>query len=68
MSDTQQDNFYDKVESLVESLKEARNETSRKKACEILRKVFGNEFPLSDDDDLVEASKAMPFVTTGDSA
>ncbi len=68
MSDIQQDNFYDKVESLIESLKEARDETSKKQACKILRKVFGNDFPLSDDDDLVEASKAMPFVTTGDSA
>lgn len=68
MSDIQQDNFYDKVESLLESLKEARDEESKKQACKILRKVFGDEFPLSDDDDIVEASKAMPFVTTGDSA
>jgi len=68
MSEIQQDNFYEKVEALVESLKDARNEDSRNKACKILRKVFGDEFPLSDDDDITECSKSMPFVTTGNSA
>lgn len=68
MSEIQQDNFYEKVEALVESLKDARNEDSKNKACKILRKVFGDEFPLSDDDDITECSKSMPFVTTGNSA
>ena len=68
MSEIQQDNFYEKVEALLEALNNAKNEDSREKACEILRKVFGDEFPLSDNDDVVEASKTIPFVTTGDNA
>lgn len=68
MSEIQQDNFYEKVEALLESLHDAKDQDSRKEACKILRKVFGDEFPLSDDDDLTESSKALPFVTTGNSA
>lgn len=68
MSEIQQDNFYEKVEALLESLNDARDEDSRNKACKILRKVFGDEFPLSDDTDQTESSKALPYVTTGNSA
>lgn len=68
MSEIQQDNFYEKVEALLESLNDAKNEDSRKEACKILRKVFGDAFPLSDDDDSTESSRALPFVTTGNSA
>jgi hypothetical protein len=68
MSDLQQANFYEKVEILLDSLKEVKNEDSRKKSCKILRKVFGDEFPLSEDDDTTEASKSIPFVNTGNSA
>lgn len=68
MSEIQQDNFYEKIEALLESLNDAKNEDSRKEACKILRKVFGDEFPLSDDDDNTESAKTLPFVTTGNSA
>lgn len=68
MSEIQQDNFYEKVEALLESLNDARDDDSRNKSCKILRKVFGDEFPLSDDDDITECSKDLPYVRTGNSA
>lgn len=68
MIDNYQDNFYKKVDALLEALQDARDEDSRNAACKILRKVFGDEFPLSDDEDKTETSKAKPFVTTGNNA
>ena len=68
MSEIQQDNFYQKVEALLEALDDAKNEESRNKACKTLRKVFGDDFPLSDDDDKTEKSIDKPFVTTGTNA
>lgn len=68
MSEPQQNNFSEEVDALLEALISAKNHSSRKEACKILRKVFGVEFPLSDDDDATENSKASPFVTTGNNA
>ncbi|MFX4219158.1 nucleotidyltransferase [Aliarcobacter butzleri] len=68
MSEPQQNNFSEQVDALLEALISAKEHSSRKEACKILRKIFGVEFPLSDDDDATENSKALPFVTTGNNA
>ena len=67
MSEIQQDNFYKKVDALLEALNDARDEESINEACKTLRKVFGDEFPLSDDYQ-IEQSRKKPFVTTGNNA
>ena len=68
MSEIQQDNFYQKVDALLEALNDARDEESRNEACKILKQVFGDDFPLSEDDDKIEKSRKKPFVTTGNNA
>lgn len=68
MSLNHQDIFYDKLEILLESLEAARNEKSIEKACKILIKVFGDEFPLSEDDDATDEAKTAPVILTGQNA
>jgi hypothetical protein len=65
MTVNQQDAFYKKVEALLEALEAASSETSEHECSKILRKVFGNDFPLVEDS---KQAKTAPYVPTGISA
>lgn len=61
----QQDAFYIRVENLLQALEQAQGEKSDAETSKILRKVFGNDFPLVED---VKASNVPPYVSTGNNA
>ena len=65
MTPNQLDNFYDKVDALLEALEDAEAESSESKASKVLRKVFGDDFPLVED---TKKTATMPYVPTGDNA
>ena len=65
MTVKQLDNYYRKADALLESLEEALNEVSGRETSKILRKVFGDDFPLVEDS---KATSTAPYVTTGYSA
>lgn len=65
MTLNQQDNFYTKIDSLLEALEEARNETSEHECSKILRKIFGTDFPLVEDS---KQTNTAPYVVTGNNA
>lgn len=46
MTDIQMTEFKKKVESLLCDLKEVRNEAELVKQCELLNKIFGEDFPI----------------------
>ena len=62
MTLSQLDNFYHKTVDLVEALKAAKGEEAAHQASKILRKVFGDDFPLVEDS---KKSAAAPYVVTG---
>lgn len=59
------DNYYDKADALLESLEEAMDESSDHETSKILRKVFGEDFPLVEDS---KATETVPYVVTGNNA
>lgn len=65
MSPQQQNIFYEKIDALLEVLEAVASEESEHKASKLLRKAFGDEFPLVED---IKESKKMPYVTTGNNA
>lgn len=65
MSLNQQNNFYKKVDALLEILIEAKDEESEYKASKLLQNAFGDEFPLVED---IKESRNKPYVTTGNNA
>jgi Cyclic GMP-AMP synthase DncV-like, nucleotidyltransferase domain/Cyclic GMP-AMP synthase, C-terminal domain len=67
MTDKQMEIFQEKLESLKEALIDVKRESSKSEACKILRKQFGDDFPVSDDGK-VKQSSTSPVVTTGTSA
>lgn len=46
MSDKQQDNFYDKICTMLSKLEEAEKKDKKSEACSILVEVFGSDFPV----------------------
>jgi len=64
MTLNQTDKFYEKLDALLEVLKEAKNEDSDHKASKLLRKVFDG-FPLVEDS---KASNTAPIIITGNNA
>lgn len=65
MSLIQRDNFFQKTESLLEALKAAKDEESDYQSSKVLRKVFGDKFPLTED---AKRSNKKPFIPTGQNA
>ena len=65
MSLNQQNNFYNKIDALLETLIASKNEDSEYKASKLLQKAFGDEFPLVED---IKESRGKPYVTTGNNA
>lgn len=65
MTLNQLDNFYYKVETLLEALEAADNEDSEHEASKILQKVFGDDFPLAEDS---KKTQTKPYVPTGQNA
>lgn len=65
MTLNQQDNFYNKIDALLEALEAVKQEESAHTASKILRNLFGDEFPLVED---VKEARVMPYVTSGNNA
>jgi len=65
MSLKQTDEFHEKLETFLEALEAARDETSDHKASKILRKLFGDDFPEVED---VKKSYIAPAILTGNNA
>lgn len=61
----QLDSYYNKADALLESLEVVLAENSDHETSKILRKVFGDDFPLVEDS---KATKTKPYVNTGYSA
>lgn len=61
MTRSQLDNYYYKIDALVEALENARDNNSAHEASKILKKVFG-DFPLIEDS---RATEQAPYVITG---
>ncbi len=64
MTLNQTDQFYEKLDALLEVLEEAKGEDSDHKASKLLRKVFDG-FPLVEDS---KASNTAPIIMTGNNA
>ncbi|HIF9097708.1 TPA: cyclic GMP-AMP synthase DncV-like nucleotidyltransferase [Photobacterium damselae] len=64
MTKKQLDNYYQKVDELVEALEAAQGKESLSESCKILNKVFG-DFPVIND--AVKSNK-QPYLPTGMSA
>lgn len=67
MSNKQMDTFKTNLTALRDALDEAEKEELPEEACKILRKQFGDDFPVPEKDDTAKSARA-PFVTTGSSA
>ena len=59
--------FYDKIDALVEALETARDEADGHKASKIFRQVFGDKFPLVEEEE-ARVSNKKPYLTTGNNA
>lgn len=72
LTDKQMEIFKEKLEGLKKSLETAKKESSEVSACKTLKKQFGDEFPVPEEDcktsNNVVRGKAAPVVTTGTSA
>ena len=64
MSDKQMVAFESKLENLSKCLEEARGKTDPIDACVVLRKLFGNDFPIPDKKDTAEP-RARAIVSPG---
>ena len=58
------DIFHDNIEALLEALEAARDEEDAHKASKTLIKVFGDKFPLVEEEE-ARASNKKPYLTTG---
>lgn len=65
MTLAQQNNFYEKIVALEEALIKAKNEDSEYETSKILRKIFGDEFPLLEN---IKESRIAPVIITGNNA
>ena len=63
----QTDIFFEKIEALLEALEAARDEEDAHKASKTLIKVFGDKFPLVEEEE-ARASNKKPYLTTGNNA
>jgi hypothetical protein len=67
MTDIQKNTFYEKICELSTALQDASDESLPEEACKILRKQFGDAFPIPTKDETAKRVDA-PFVSTGSSA
>lgn len=67
MTDTQMATFKERLTALRDALAAAEKDDLPEDACERLRKLFGDEFPVPEKDDTAKSVKA-PYVSTGNSA
>ncbi len=68
MTQSQMDAFNEKLETLRDALKEARDEDLEEEACKILRKQFGDDFPVPESKDTAKKATVAGFVPAGESA
>lgn len=65
MTSNQKNNFYERLDALLEGLEAARDEDSDHEASKVLRKIFGIDFPLAEDS---KATATAPYIPTGQNA
>ncbi len=65
MTSIQKNNFYERLDALLEALEAARDEDSDHEASKLLRKIFGTDFPLVEDS---KATATAPYIPTGQNA
>jgi len=65
MTNKQMDSFYHAAKDFLDALEAAKDSDSDHEASKILRKVFGDDFPLVEDS---KKSENAPYVSTGLSA
>ncbi len=63
----QTNNFYKKIDALLEALETARDEGDAHEASKILQRAFGDKFPLVEKE-VARTSNTKPCITTGKSA
>ncbi len=68
MTDTQMETYKEKLESLRDDLIEAKNEDLEDDACKMLRKQFGDEFPVPKKKETAKALGLAGFAPAGGSA
>jgi hypothetical protein len=66
MTDIQMTNFKAKLEDLHDAMIEARDETDPRESCKILRKQFGDDFPVPEPEET--AQKRGPAIISSSSA
>lgn len=67
MTDKQMENFRNKLEILKSTLVSANSEVDPTKACELLQKVFGSNFPIPPEERTAKVT-APAFIGTSNSA
>lgn len=68
LSSSEMTSLKTRFADLAEALREASAEVDPVKACEILRKQFGEDFPVPDPEDTAKKSRAPAVVTSSSSA
>lgn len=68
MSYKQMETFKNKLEALLESLKEAKGKTDPTEAAEILKKKFGEDFPVPSKSSTAKQSLIPPVISSSESA
>ncbi len=58
MTDKQMENFYQKINKMLEKLNEVKGKTKRSEACTILVELFGEDFPVTVDKSMVGTSES----------
>jgi predicted nucleotidyltransferase len=64
----QMDTFNERLEAFRDALKRASDEDVKEEACKILRKQFGNEFPVPEKKDTAKTAAVAGFAPAGASA
>mgnify|MGYP000645750151 CR=1 FL=1 len=68
MTQSQMNTFQDNLETLRDALIEARDEDLEEKACKILRKQFGDDFPVPESSETSKKAAVAGFAPSGSSA
>ncbi len=71
LTDAQMESYRGKLEKLHDALVSARDDDDLISACKTLKKVFGDDFPVPEDDDpegKKKKSNSAGYITTGSSA
>ena len=68
MTQSQMDTFNERFENLRDALIEARDEDLEEEACKILKKQFGDDFPVPESNETAKKASVAGFAPSGASA